>query len=205
MDVQRPLVPATSQRLKGKLKKCPDTWSIPSLNNMAKERTGYPTQKPKALLERIIQSASSEGDLIADFFAGSGTTLTVAHELKRHWIGCDQSPIAIHTFKKRLLEDNTPFQWFKRADSSCEELRAKLHSDGKTVKIELLGWTPKRGTHWKEELDYWTIDWNHKEIYEARWWSREKTTSPDFPPHTKITVQAVDIWGNTRSTSIERN
>ncbi len=198
-----PLVPATSQRLKGKLKKCPDTWNIPSLNNMAKERPGYPTQKPKALLQRIIHSASQEGDLIADFFAGSGTTLTVARELKRHWIGCDQSPIAIHTFKKRLLEHRAPFQWFEQKTQN-EDVNVQIHDHGSTINVELLGWIPQQGAHWTEELDYWTIDWNHTETYEARWWSKDKVKSPNFTAHPKITVKAVDIWGNTRSTSIER-
>jgi DNA modification methylase len=98
-----PMVPATSQMMKGQDKKCPDTWDIPSINNMAIERTGYPTQKPEALLERIVKAHSRPGDLVADFFCGSGTTQVVAERLGRRWIGCDLSRYAIHVTRKRLL------------------------------------------------------------------------------------------------------
>lgn len=66
-------------------------------------RTGYPTEKPWALLERIVKAASSEGDLVADFFCGSGTTLAVAESLGRKWIGADLGRFAIHTSRKRLI------------------------------------------------------------------------------------------------------
>ena len=65
---------------------------------------GYPTQKPEALLERIIKASSNEGDLIADFFCGSGTTLAVAEKLGRKWIGSDLGKFAIHTTRKRMIE-----------------------------------------------------------------------------------------------------
>lgn len=97
-----PMIPATSNRLKGKLKKAPDWWQIPTLNNMSKERTGYPTQKPLALLERIVGAHSEEGDLVLDLFCGSGTTLHAAQRLGRRWIGCDSSPEALEVIRKRL-------------------------------------------------------------------------------------------------------
>jgi adenine-specific DNA-methyltransferase len=99
-----PMVPATSQRMKGLKKKSPDTWDIPSINNMADERTGYPTQKPEALLERIVRAHSRPGGLVADFFCGSGTTQAMAERLGRRWIGCDLSRFAIHVSRKRLLQ-----------------------------------------------------------------------------------------------------
>jgi SAM-dependent methyltransferase len=64
---------------------------------------GYPTQKPEALLERIIQASSNEGDLVADFFCGSGTTAAVAKKLGRKWIVCDLGKFAIHTTRKRMI------------------------------------------------------------------------------------------------------
>ncbi len=67
------------------------------------EWLGYDTQKPGALLERIIKTSSNEGDLVADFFCGSGTTLAVAEKLGRKWIGCDLGRFAIHTSRKRLI------------------------------------------------------------------------------------------------------
>ena len=81
-----------------------DVWEIPYENSMSKFRTGYPTQKPEKLLERIIKSASKENDLIADFFCGSGTTLAVAEKFNRKWIGCDLGKFAIHTTRKRLIQ-----------------------------------------------------------------------------------------------------
>jgi site-specific DNA-methyltransferase (adenine-specific) len=77
---------------------------ISPINSQAKERLGYPTQKPKALLERIIQASSNEGDTVLDGFCGCGTTLDAAEGLHRNWIGIDISPIAISLIKRRLKD-----------------------------------------------------------------------------------------------------
>jgi adenine-specific DNA-methyltransferase len=87
---------------------------IPPVQGQANERVDYPTQKPEALLERIIQASSNEGDLVADFFCGSGTTGAVAERLGRRWIMCDLGRFAIHTSRKRMIE-----------------LQRKLYSEGK--------------------------------------------------------------------------
>ena len=81
-----------------------DVWEIPYENSMSKERLDYPTQKPTALLERIIKSSSKEGDLVADFFCGSGTTMAVAEKLNRKWIGSDLGKFGIHTSRKRMID-----------------------------------------------------------------------------------------------------
>ena len=82
-----------------------DMWDdIPSLQGNSSERTDYDTQKPEALLERIIKASSNEGDLVADFFCGSGTTGAVAEKLGRRWIMADLGRFAIHTSRKRLIE-----------------------------------------------------------------------------------------------------
>jgi len=82
-----------------------DIWTdIQYLSSGDLQRLDYPTQKPEALLERIIRASSNEGDLVADFFCGSGTTCAVAEKLGRRWIGVDLSRYAIHTTRKRLLE-----------------------------------------------------------------------------------------------------
>ena len=80
-----------------------DVWHIPTINAMAKERLGYPTQKPEALLERIIKASSSEGDLILDPFCGCGTTIAAAQRLERRWVGIDITHLAISLIKNRLL------------------------------------------------------------------------------------------------------
>ena len=79
-------------------------WNIPRLNSMAKERAEYPTQKPEALLERIIKASSDEGMIVADFFAGSGTTAKVANDLNRKFIACDIGLNSIQTTRDRLVQ-----------------------------------------------------------------------------------------------------
>jgi len=81
-----------------------DVWDIPFLNPKAKERTGYPTQKPMLLLERIIALATNEGDCVLDPFCGSGTSLVAAQSLNRHGIGIDLSEDAVELTRKRLQE-----------------------------------------------------------------------------------------------------
>jgi len=83
---------------------CLDYWDIPAINQVAGERTGFPTQKPEELLERMILASSDENDLVADFFCGSGTTGAIAEKLGRRWIMCDLGRFAIHTSRKRLIE-----------------------------------------------------------------------------------------------------
>ncbi len=73
------------------------------VNSQAKERENYPTQKPEALLERIIKASSNENDIVADFFCGSGTTAAVAEKLGRKWIVSDLGKFAIHTTRKRMI------------------------------------------------------------------------------------------------------
>jgi site-specific DNA-methyltransferase (adenine-specific) len=77
---------------------------IPPINSQAKERLGYPTQKPLALLERIIQASSNENDIVLDAFCGCGTALVAAQKLKRQWIGIDVSPTACRVMAKRLRD-----------------------------------------------------------------------------------------------------
>lgn len=84
-----------------------DLWTdieVAPLSSNAAERAGYDTQKPESLLTRIIKSSSNEGDLVADFFCGSGTTGVVAEELNRRWVISDLGRFAIHTARKRFLD-----------------------------------------------------------------------------------------------------
>jgi hypothetical protein len=117
-----PTMPARSIRMKGREKKqldvfagppslpeleialdgSTDVWDVASINNMAKERTGYPTQKPLALLERFVLAHSRPGDLILDPFCGSGTTLAAAEKHGRSAIGIDKSPEAVRIARSRL-------------------------------------------------------------------------------------------------------
>ena len=85
-----------------------DVWEIPSVGSATSERMGYPTQKPEALLERIITASSNEGDTVLDCYCGCGTTITVAERLKRKWIGIDITYQSISLILKRLEEKFSP-------------------------------------------------------------------------------------------------
>ena len=99
----KPQTYATSNRLKGKLKGMSDVWiDIPSLNNLAKERTGYPTQKPIELLNRIVCSSCPKNGIVMDPFCGSGTTLMACKNLGIKFIGIDMSLDACNIASKRL-------------------------------------------------------------------------------------------------------
>lgn len=111
-----------------------DVWEIPIINASAKERLHYPTQKPEALLEKIILASSNEGGLVADFFCGCGTTIAVSERLKRNWIGVDISHLAIKLIVDRLIKpyknlprakvirDNIEISGFPRDVSGAKEL-----------------------------------------------------------------------------------
>lgn len=81
-----------------------DWWTIGIINKASRERLGYPTQKPEALLERIIRASSNEGDIVLDPFCGCGTAIAVAERLHRRWIGIDITHLAITLIKKRLID-----------------------------------------------------------------------------------------------------
>ena len=94
-------------RSEGEYRHPTDVWRIAAINQMAAERLTFETQKPEALLKRIILASSNPGDIVADFFCGSGTSLAVAEKLGRRgrrWIGCDLSKFAIQVTRKRLLD-----------------------------------------------------------------------------------------------------
>lgn len=97
-----PMVPATSRRMAGEVKKATDVLDIPSINNMAAERTGYPTQKPIALLRLLVSACCPPGGLVVDPCCGSGTTLVAAAESGRRATGCDLNPDAVRISNARL-------------------------------------------------------------------------------------------------------
>lgn len=98
-----------------------DVWYIATINGMAKERLNYATQKPEALLERIIKASSNEGDLVCDFFGGSGTTAAVAEKLGRRWITCDIGKPASLIMRKRFIDQEVnPFLYQSIGDYQKE-------------------------------------------------------------------------------------
>ena len=100
-----------------------DIWNdIRPIHNMAAERLGYPTQKPEALLEVIVRSSSRPGDLVGDFFCGSGTTLAVAARLGRRWVGCDDNPEAIALARRRLAAILPEEHFTVERSSDCQSV-----------------------------------------------------------------------------------
>jgi len=111
---------------------------VSRVTNTGPERLGYPTQKPEALLERIIKASSNEGDLVADFFIGSGTTAAVAEKLGRKWIATDLGKFGIHTTRKRLIgvqrqlqNEGKSFRAFEVLNLGRYERQAYLHIGGR--------------------------------------------------------------------------
>ncbi len=100
-----------------------DLWNeVSPMGAVSSERLGYPTQKPETLLERIIQASSNKGDLVADFFCGSGTTCAVAEKLERKWIGSDLGKFAIHTTRKRMIKTQRDLKKINKSYRSFEVL-----------------------------------------------------------------------------------
>lgn len=133
-----------------------DWWYFPVVARLHNERTGYPTQKPEALLERIIRASSAPGDLVGDFFCGSGTAALVALRNGRSFIGGDATRGAIHTTRNRLVRAGRPFsiegpgehEWQR---AGRPRVRARLEGDRVVLDTRL-------------ELDYWEVDpdWDGK-------------------------------------------
>jgi len=126
-----------------------DWWYFPVVARLHNERTGYPTQKPRALLERIIKASSNPGDLVADFFCGSGTTPRVAADLGRKFIATDATFRAVHTTRSRLTGSQAPFT-LERDSASPFNLDSL---DGKILQRENI-----LHLDTSVELDYWEVD-----------------------------------------------
>lgn len=126
-----------------------DWWYFPVVARLHNERTGYPTQKPQALLERIIKASSNPGDLVADFFCGSGTTPLMAAILRRRFIATDATFRAVHTTRSRLTVSQTPFTLECDSDTHFlikpGELEVERENDILKLDSSL-------------DLDYWEVD-----------------------------------------------
>lgn len=145
-----------------------DWWYFPVVARLHNERTGYPTQKPEALMERIILASSNKGDWVGDFFCGAGTTAAVASRLGRRWIVCDNAPLAVqNTYRRMLLEENPGhfrvWQTPKVENILQVELKTTIRQAGMNVEIELTDMSPSTDElePFPENLILWEIDWNH--------------------------------------------
>ena len=160
------------------------------------KKTSYPSENSESLLKRIIEISTSEGDIIADFFAGSGTTLAVAEKLNRKWVGVDIGTHAVNEIRKRILEFES-FQTFslrRLYDESDEKPAHQLLSDKlkaiidigidiNELKVEISiknfispDFKPKyKSLAYLGMIDYWEIDWNYtEEEFKIDWYSYRK-------------------------------
>ena len=126
-----------------------DWWYFPVVARLHNERTGYPTQKPQVLLERIIKASSNPGDLVADFFCGSGTMPLVAATLDRRFIAADTTFRAVHTTRSRLTASQTPFTLERDSARSypLEIGAGNVIQQDNTLRLDT-----------SLELDYWEVD-----------------------------------------------
>ena len=152
-----------------------DWWYFPVVARLHNERTGYPTQKPLALLERIILASSNPGDLVADFFSGSGTTAFVAAKHNRRFLASDESFRAIHTTRSRLIETKLPF-----ALEYDNNFRIKESIPPSTTKAEYSNGVVTLRT--KLDLDYWEVDsaWDGK-LFRSSIQARRPIRSGELP------------------------
>ncbi len=123
-----------------------DVWQIQLLNSQSKERLGYPTQKPEELLDKIIKTSSNKGDLVLDSYCGCGTTVAVAENLKRRWIGVDITYQSISLILKRL------------ADSYGEKVLASTELNGVPQDIEsAIALANKKEDKTRKEFEKWCV------------------------------------------------
>lgn len=123
-----------------------DVWEIDMVGRTSKERTGYATQKPEALLERVIESCTEPGDLCADFFCGSGTFGATAAKLGRNFIMCDQGSLAVETTAARLIKESIPFTVYDQKKNRRSNLNCKVSvktvedlDDKRLISIDIQG------------------------------------------------------------------
>jgi hypothetical protein len=130
-----------------------DVWEMQPIAPSAKERLGYPTQKPERLLERIILASSKPSDIVADFFCGCGTTLVVAQRLGRKWIGCDVSPTACRVMADRLRKVGATDITIEGLPVTAEELKELKPFEFQNYIINSI-----HGTHSKTKSADYDID-----------------------------------------------
>ena len=167
-----------------------DWWYFPVVARLHNERTGYPTQKPEALLERIILASSNKGDLVADFFCGSGTTSLVAARNERKFITVDETIRAVHTARSRLAETNAVFSLER--DSSVKDV---ISLDAKKIKVQVTADSVSLDT--ALDVDFWEVDpdWDGK-MFRSAAQAQRHVRSGELPLVLKIKT------GNIRNVCI---
>ncbi len=145
-----------------------DWWYFPVVARLHNERTGYPTQKPEALLERIILASSNPGDLVADFFCGSGTTPLVAARTGRRFLAADETFRAVHTTRKRLAATKSAFTFERVSTPSIRSAPSTIRrGSGQVFDLQLSSDSVILSN--PTDIDYWEVDpdWHGKTFLSA--------------------------------------
>lgn len=188
-----------------------DWWYFPVVARLHSERTGYPTQKPEALLERIIKASSNPGDIVADFFCGSGTTPVIASRLERQFIASDMTWRAIHTTRSRLVSQPCSRFYMLHELSTPYPLSPDRSEPGTFLR------SGERISLNKEnlpDLDYWEVDpgWDGKIFRSAAQSVRPRrkgvvTGHLDIPNHRltdQICIRSVKVNGEYLQTCLQQ-
>lgn len=203
-----------------------DVWTLDMVGRTSSERVGYETQKPEALLERIIMASSDEGSIVADFFMGSGTTIKVAQDLGRGWIGSDSSLHSIVTCKRRIGASEG-FRLFHRLVSGDPRLdfKARASRNGEVLELSIENITldseaigkdasdpdlairllKERPQTYVDYLGLYGIKDNIETIGE--WYGQDVELGillEDFPQaYDRIMIRMIDIFGNIAERELE--
>jgi len=192
-----------------------DVWDdIPHLQQKDPQRTGYDTQKPEALLERIIEASSRPGDLVGDFFAGSGTTLAVAHRLGRNFVGIDSSLFSLHVCRKRLLSQIQGRLAFYYGDTAVQNKEPQkigvnvLRNPRGGFDISISDYVLREQSGYqfteKEWIDYWAVGYIEEGFFHADSWEARSYSNPTLSgrlvlqcrQNSQPVIHIVDVLGN---------
>lgn len=192
-----------------------DVWDdISHLQQRDPQRTGYDTQKPEPLLDRIIRASSKPGDLVGDFFAGSGTTLAVAHRLGRNFIGVDSSNFSLHVCRKRLLSQmrgNLTVYYGEGKMQKKEPQRIEVlvtKNQGGDFNITLIDYIPQGEKQYKftklDWIDYWAVGYMENNLFHAIVWEIRSYSNPSLSgnlvlqdiPKRPLIIHIVDVLGD---------
>ncbi len=193
-----------------------DVWDdISHLQQKDPQRTGYETQKPLKLLDRIVKCATQEGDLVCDLFVGSGTTAVAAAQLGRRFLGVDQSPLSISVTAKRLIQqpDGQPQKIGFDVEAPCGpddcSVEVDVYPAISSYTVRLIQFeseaTRAAGFSGLDAVDQWSAGFVQGEVYRACVSSVRSAATPAIQTTLEMPVCAgepcvriVDIWGNRR-------
>lgn len=197
-----------------------DWWYFPVVARLHRERTGYPTQKPEALLERIVKASCPPDGVVGDFFVGSGTTAAVAERLGRRWIACDARPLAIETTYRRLILNGLrrPLELWRAGGDSPGPLApaGRIRSRDGQSSVELIGVDVIQGQalDFPDDVVLWEVERGPSgRVFQPAARAVRGWRSDEFelvlpaggaqPSSAPVRIRVVDRWGRRGTAAIE--